>query len=84
LTQPVSVLGWLDHVPLVPLAIGAVLLGLSPPLEEPHLWEKAKMLMDGEQLRPVDLFDLIMHASLPFLLALKLLRLYQSRGSSPD
>lgn len=67
-------LRWLDHVPLIPLAIGAVFLGLAPLMPEPHLWEKLKMLVTGELYYPLDIFDLAMHAALPVLLALKIVR----------
>jgi hypothetical protein len=74
-----GLLGWLDRVPLGLLAIGAVLLGLAPFLPEPHLWEKLKMLAAGTLKRPIDIFDLVMHASLPLLLGLKLLRQWNRR-----
>ncbi len=72
-------LGVLDRVPLGLLAIGAVLLGLAPFLPEPHLWEKLKMLVAGTLKRPIDIFDLVMHASLLLLLGLKLLRQWNRR-----
>lgn len=65
---------WLDYVPLVPLAIAAVVLGLSPPLAEPHLLQKLRLLVNGQPLQRIDLIDLLLHLVLPFLLALKLLR----------
>jgi hypothetical protein len=68
-------LRWLDRLPLVPLAIAAVLLGLSPPLSEPHLLQKLRLLYAGQLDQPLDVFDLFLHASLPLLLLLKLLRL---------
>lgn len=72
---------WLDHIPLVPLVIGAAFLGLAPIVPEPHLWQKLKLLAAGQLDRPLDVFDLLMHASLPLLLALKLFR--ASRGKRP-
>lgn len=72
-------LAWLDRLPLGLLAIGAVLLGLAPFLPEPHLWEKLKMLAVGTLKRPIDIFDLVMHASLPLLLGLKLFRQWNRR-----
>lgn len=66
---------WLDRLPLGMLAIGAAVLGLAPFQPEPHLWEKLKMLADGTLIRPIDIFDLVMHASLPLLLIAKLIRL---------
>ena len=36
-------------------------------MPEPHLWEKLKMLAEGTLSRPIDIFDLLMHA-LPWVL----------------
>lgn len=70
---------WLDRVPLGLLAAGALLLGLAPFLPEPHLWEKLKMLAAGTLKKPIDIFDLVLHASLPVLLGLKLVRQWSRR-----
>ncbi len=43
------------------LLIAAVLLGLAPFYPEPHLVGKARMLWQGEGLRPVDMFDVFWH-----------------------
>ena len=51
------------------------LLGLAPFTPEPHLWEKLKMLADGTLVRPIDIFDLLLHATPWLLLGLKLTRL---------
>lgn len=72
-------LAWLDRFPLGLLIAGALLLGLAPFVPEPHLWEKLKMLVAGTLVRPVDIFDLVLHASLPVLLGLKLLRHWHAR-----
>lgn len=74
-----SRLNWLDRLPLVLLVAGALLLGLAPFLPEPHLWEKLKMLAAGTLKRPIDIFDLVLHASLPLLLGLKLIRQWNRR-----
>lgn len=66
---------WLDKIPVLALVVGAILLGLAPFTPEPHLWEKLKMLVHGLLIRPIDIFDLIMHASLPILLVIKLGRM---------
>lgn len=63
---------WLDKIPLTALVIAALALGLAPFTPEPHLWQKLKMLTHGELSRPIDIFDLIMHASLPLLLIARL------------
>lgn len=65
---------WLDKIPLTALVIAAIVLGLAPYVPEPHLWQKLKLLANGTLTRPIDIFDLIMHASLPLLLIVKMLR----------
>ena len=68
-------MNWLDQIPLWALIVGAVLLGLAPFTPEPHLWQKLQMLADGTLSRPIDIFDLAMHAALPLLLAVRLVRM---------
>jgi hypothetical protein len=65
---------WLDRVSYTLLVAAALLLGLAPFFPEPHLWEKLKMLAAGTLVRPIDIFDLFMHAAPLLLLAAKLLR----------
>ncbi len=72
---------WLDKLPWGPLLLGALLLGLAPFVPEPHLWEKLRMLAAGELRRPIDIFDLVLHGALPFLLAAKGLRTLGRRGT---
>lgn len=72
-------LAWLDRIPLGLLIAGALLLGLAPFMPAPHLWEKLVMLAAGTLVRPIDIFDLVLHASLPVLLALKLVRQWNPR-----
>ncbi|NBC12253.1 MAG: RND transporter [Gammaproteobacteria bacterium] len=62
-------LAWLDRLPLGLLVIIALTLGLAPFLPEPHVWEKLKMLAAGELVRPIDIFDLLLHG-VPWLLLL--------------
>jgi hypothetical protein len=50
------------------LIIACLTLGLAPFFPEPHIWEKLKMLASGTLVKPIDIFDLLMHAA-PFLLA---------------
>ena len=63
---------WLDKIPLAMLLAVAVFLALAPFSPEPHLWEKLKMLFEGTLVRPIDIFDLLMHGAPLVLLALKL------------
>jgi hypothetical protein len=73
-------LSFLDQIPLNILIVAAIFLGLAPFVPEPHLWEKLKMLAAGTLSRPIDIFDLIMHATPVVLLALKLIRMATLRG----
>jgi hypothetical protein len=75
---------WLDEVPLWVLGLAALLLGLAPFTPEPHLWEKLKMLTAGTLTRPIDIFDLLMHAALPVLFVIRLARLGKHRRGGPS
>ncbi len=66
---------WLDKIPIVPLVIVAVFLGLAPFVPEPHLWEKLKMLRAGNLVRPLDIFDLLLHGVPVMLMLMKLGRM---------
>lgn len=62
----------LDKIPLFTLVLIALTLGLAPFTPEPHIWQKLKMLIAGELVRPIDIFDFLMHGLPWLLLALKL------------
>jgi hypothetical protein len=74
-----TVMAFLDQIPLNILILAALTLGLAPFLPEPHIWEKLKMLAAGNLVKPLDIFDLILHATPFLLLAAKLLRLAMLR-----
>ncbi|MFZ1574357.1 MAG: RND transporter [Chromatiaceae bacterium] len=67
-------LAWIDRLPLTMFVVAALTLGLAPFLPEPHVWEKIRMLANGELARPIDIFDLILHATPWLLLAIKVAR----------
>jgi hypothetical protein len=71
----------LDRMPLSILLVAALALGLAPFLPEPHLWEKLKMLVAGDLVKPIDIFDLLMHATPLLLLAAKLVRMAMAARS---
>jgi hypothetical protein len=73
---------WLDKIPLTALVLAALALGLAPFTPEPHLWQKLRMLANGTLSRPIDIFDLVMHASVPLLLAVRLFRMARSGNKS--
>ncbi|MBU4528483.1 MAG: hypothetical protein KUA43_00220 [Hoeflea sp.] len=58
----------LDQLPWSLVLLACLTLGLAPFVPEPHLWEKLKMLAAGTLVKPIDIFDLLMHAA-PFLIA---------------
>ncbi|HEX9777644.1 MAG TPA: hypothetical protein VGA63_05795 [Geopsychrobacteraceae bacterium] len=63
----------LKAVPYAILIPAAILLGLAPFVPQPHLLEKVGMLFAGLLVRPVDIFDLVMHGAPIVLLAAKFL-----------
>ena len=65
---------WIDRLPWGLTLLGAGLLALAPFFPEPHLWEKLKMLAEGQLTRPLDIVDLLFHASGLVLVAVKALR----------
>lgn len=68
---------WLDNVPWWMAIAAALTLGLAPFVPEPHIWEKLKMLAQGTLSRPIDIFDLLMHATPWVILLLKVVRQVQ-------
>ncbi|NBB75730.1 MAG: hypothetical protein GVY35_18960 [Bacteroidetes bacterium] len=56
---------------LVPIAL---LLGLAPFQPQPHLFEKIGMLAQGTLSRPIDIFDLLLHATPIVILLVKVVR----------
>jgi len=75
-------MGWLDRISYSVLVPFAAFLTFAPFVPEPHLWEKLKMLIAGTLVKPIDIFDLFLHATPLVLLALKLLRAAGKRGQA--
>ena len=65
---------WLDRFPLLWLVVLAVWMAVAPITPEPHLIEKLRMLGNGTLSRPLDIFDLCLHAAPLVLLVLRLWR----------
>jgi hypothetical protein len=70
----------LDRIPMNIAVLAALTLGLAPFFPEPHLWEKLKMLVAGTLVRPLDIFDLVLHAAPWAVLIAKLIRMALLRG----
>lgn len=68
-------MAWLDDISLLMAIIIALVLGLAPFFPEPHLFEKMRMLKHGTLVRPVDIFDLLLHLAPFALLLAKLARM---------
>jgi len=67
-------MNFLDQIPWNLAIIAALTLGLAPFFPEPHIWAKLKMLIAGALAKPIDIFDLVLHAAPWLLLLLKVLR----------
>lgn len=70
----------LDQISLPIALVLALTLGLAPFFPEPHIWEKLKMLAGGTLTRPMDIFDLALHALPWAILLAKLARMASLRG----
>jgi len=73
-----KILKSIDRIPLLPLAIAATVMALAPFAPEPHLLEKTRLLIHGELIKPVDIFDLFWHSFLLILLIIRLIRVKSS------
>jgi hypothetical protein len=62
-----------DQIGIGEALLVALILGLSPFVPEPHIWEKLKMLAAGTLTKPIDIFDFLMHGAPWVLLAAKLI-----------
>ena len=74
-------LNWIDRLPWFWLLLLAAWMAVAPITPEPHLVEKLRLLAQGALVRPLDIFDLAMHAAPLVLVALKLAR--RRRASRP-
>lgn len=71
-----SIENLLKLIPLHILILACLTIGLAP-FTPPHLYEKIMMIIKAQPLRPIDWFDLFMHAT-PWLLLLAKLTLQKS------
>lgn len=74
-------LSLLDRLPWTWLLLLAAWMAIAPITPEPHLVEKLRLLVHGALVRPIDILDLVMHATPLLLVALKLWR--QLRAHRP-
>ncbi|MHA6268096.1 RND transporter [uncultured Aliiroseovarius sp.] len=64
----------IDDIPLLTVLIFCATIGLAP-FTPPHVWEKLVMLFSGTLVRPIDMFDLLMHGTPWVVLVVKLVRM---------
>ncbi len=64
----------LDKLPSGPIILFGTLFALMPFFPQPHLVEKAMMLIDGTALKPIDWFDIFWHGGAGALALAKFLR----------
>ena len=64
----------LDKIPFRTAIIMTIFLGLAPFVPEPHLWQKLKMLVTGDLIKPLDIFDMLFHAAPAMVLLAKVYR----------
>ena len=60
------------------LIVLCLTLGLAPFFPEPHLVEKLRMLASGELRRPLDIFDLALHAAPWIMLSVKIVLVWRT------
>lgn len=70
-------LSFIDRLPWALLLPIAVWLGIAPVTPEPHLVEKLRLLSQGALVRPIDIFDLLMHSAPLALVGLKAWRRFR-------
>ncbi len=65
---------YLDNISYPIIIAIAIFLSLAPLNGEPHLVEKLRMLFSLTLIKPIDIFDLVLHSSPIIILILKLIR----------
>lgn len=64
-------MNFINNLSFPVLIILAIFMGMAPFGAEPHLIEKWRMLMSGTLIKPLDIFDLLMHSTPLILLMIK-------------
>jgi len=78
-----TLLSGIDQIPLGVIIILCATLGLAP-FSPPHVVEKLLMLANGNLVRPVDWFDLLLHGSPWLFLLLKIAALSMKKRNKPE
>lgn len=69
---------FLIKLPWGPMVVLCATLGLAP-FNPPHVYEKVMMLAQGDLVRPIDWFDLVMHGAPWVLLIAKAVTAFSKR-----
>lgn len=77
-------MNWIDRIPLAILLVIAIIMGIAPMGAESHLFEKSKMLISGTLVKPIDIFDLFMHATPAVLLLIRLGRMFFKSSAASE
>jgi len=70
---------WLDKLPWMIVIVSVLTIGLAPYAPEPHIVEKLKLLVAGNLVKPIDMFDFLMHGAPWVLLILKTIRQFAAK-----
>ena len=62
------------------LIVACATIGLAPLFPEPHVWEKLRMLVQGNLTRAIDWFDLLMHRTPWVFVMLKIWEAFSRRA----
>ncbi|WP_259778910.1 RND transporter [Aliiroseovarius crassostreae] len=68
----------IDDIPFGTVLIFCLTIGLAP-FAPPHVWEKMVMLVAGDLVKPIDIFDLFMHGAPWLVLGIKVIRMRSGR-----
>ena len=78
-----TLLSGIDQIPLGVIIILCITLGLAP-FNPPHVVEKLVMLANGNLVRPVDWFDLVLHGAPWLFLLLKITTVSMKQRNKPE
>lgn len=76
---------WINSLSWTFVLIFPLTLGLAPFTPEPHVIEKLSMLLNGELVKAIDIFDLFLHGTPWVLLLLKItFTLFQQKAADDN
>lgn len=78
-----TLLSGIDQLPLGVIIILCLTLGLAP-FSPPHVVEKLMLLANGNLVRPIDWFDLVLHGAPWLCLLLKIAAISMRPRNKPE